>query len=455
MVGVLKVRVGSEWKVAALPSVLTDAEVNTAATTINANIARLNPGLAFNVMSPIYGAVGDNTTDDTAAFNAAITAWIASLRTGVDATLLIPPRTYRITSKITAVQAAAGAVQLIGGTVSAWGATIRLDNGTKGVAVEFSTVGSGNQWRKLSIKGLSIRDGAMWIHSGTSSEFFYNILVDRPYITNARVCPLRLTGIFESEISFPVLDWDPTFTPTTSAQSCIVVDKEVGGAQPSSIDILNPTTRGGYHAVYSPNASDVKVLGGTVLATQCEGAWLTSHMNNLVAGTHFESLWLKDGATGPMAAVRMDGSGSVRDITVLSVDWTEHAPYAGTIKCNRAVQSYVYGVSGATGAIIPGHVSIGPLVFTNNITGALDVIVNGGEAGSSVSMVGIGSPEVYGGVAWSNIIGGRTYGSELATDPAAPAANVGVHYYRDNGAGKTQFCVRFPTGAIQVLATEP
>lgn len=41
------------------------------------------------------------------------------------------------------------------------------------------------------------------------------------------------------------------------------------------------------------------------------------------------------------------------------------------------------------------------------------------------------------------------------SDPAAPAANRGKFYIRDNGAGKTQLCVRFATGAVQVLATEP
>jgi hypothetical protein len=41
------------------------------------------------------------------------------------------------------------------------------------------------------------------------------------------------------------------------------------------------------------------------------------------------------------------------------------------------------------------------------------------------------------------------------TDPAAPAANRGRLYFRDNGGGKTQLAVRFPTGAVQVLATEP
>jgi len=45
-------------------------------------------------------------------------------------------------------------------------------------------------------------------------------------------------------------------------------------------------------------------------------------------------------------------------------------------------------------------------------------------------------------------------GDEIA-DPAAPAANKGRLYFKDNGAGKTQLVVRFPTGAVQVIATEP
>lgn len=44
---------------------------------------------------------------------------------------------------------------------------------------------------------------------------------------------------------------------------------------------------------------------------------------------------------------------------------------------------------------------------------------------------------------------------ELAADPAAPSANRARFFARDNGSGKTQFCVRFPSGAVQVIATEP
>jgi hypothetical protein len=41
------------------------------------------------------------------------------------------------------------------------------------------------------------------------------------------------------------------------------------------------------------------------------------------------------------------------------------------------------------------------------------------------------------------------------SDPTAPSTNNAILYAKDNGSGKTQIVVRFPTGAVQVLATEP
>lgn len=41
------------------------------------------------------------------------------------------------------------------------------------------------------------------------------------------------------------------------------------------------------------------------------------------------------------------------------------------------------------------------------------------------------------------------------SEPAAPSSNMARLYVKDNGSGKTQLCVRFATGAVQVLATEP
>jgi hypothetical protein len=42
---------------------------------------------------------------------------------------------------------------------------------------------------------------------------------------------------------------------------------------------------------------------------------------------------------------------------------------------------------------------------------------------------------------------------EIST-PSAPPSNHARLFVRDNSSGKTQLCVRFPTGAVKVLATE-
>lgn len=50
--------------------------------------------------------------------------------------------------------------------------------------------------------------------------------------------------------------------------------------------------------------------------------------------------------------------------------------------------------------------------------------------------------------------GGFIEGQEIST-PTAPTANGWRLFSQDNGAGKTQLCVIFNTGAVQVIATQP
>jgi hypothetical protein len=45
--------------------------------------------------------------------------------------------------------------------------------------------------------------------------------------------------------------------------------------------------------------------------------------------------------------------------------------------------------------------------------------------------------------------------TEQSSDPSAPGANGARLFTKDNGAGKTQLCVRFNTGVVQVVATQP
>ncbi len=47
-------------------------------------------------------------------------------------------------------------------------------------------------------------------------------------------------------------------------------------------------------------------------------------------------------------------------------------------------------------------------------------------------------------------------GEPASDDPAAPRGiGKGAFFFRDRGDGKAQFCVRFPSGAIQIISTEP
>lgn len=43
----------------------------------------------------------------------------------------------------------------------------------------------------------------------------------------------------------------------------------------------------------------------------------------------------------------------------------------------------------------------------------------------------------------------------VTADPSGDITTKGKFFFRDGGAGKMQFCVRYPSGVTQVLATEP
>lgn len=104
--------------------------------------------------------------------------------------------------------------------------------------------------------------------------------------------------------------------------------------------------------------------------------------------------------------------------------------------------------------------AVGILMASNDLRWNTDGGGNIGAAG------GVGRPQQIfvrssgvnvDGVAILNVSsgGGMLEMAEQSADPAAPSANRGRAYMRDNGAGKTQYVVRFPTGAVQVIATEP
>ena len=118
--------------------------------------------------------------------------------------------------------------------------------------------------------------------------------------------------------------------------------------------------------------------------------------------------------------------------------------------------SVVMGHNASTGG--SGHTVIGHGATT---TGGQDSVVigNGAASGGYARSVvlGRGSAGVLSATSNDQVKVGDKHIelAELAADPAAPAVSLGRLYLKDNGSGKTQLCVRFNTGAVVILATEP
>jgi hypothetical protein len=108
-------------------------------------------------------------------------------------------------------------------------------------------------------------------------------------------------------------------------------------------------------------------------------------------------------------------------------------------------------------------------IDSSNLVVATDVV----KGGSSVTIYGGVQPQnrpdllrLYGSVSWdgTTLQGTKVYEVDddgvhtlrkVPGEPGNPQPNYGKLYMRDNGNGKSQLVVRFPSGAVQVLATEP
>lgn len=88
-----------------------------------------------------------------------------------------------------------------------------------------------------------------------------------------------------------------------------------------------------------------------------------------------------------------------------------------------------------------GDTVSGSLTVTGVLSGNGAVIL-GDAVGDAISV--LGTPVFYSYIDMP----------EQST-PSAPGTNTGRLFCRDNGSGKTQLCIIFNTGAVQVISTQP
>jgi hypothetical protein len=75
-----------------------------------------------------------------------------------------------------------------------------------------------------------------------------------------------------------------------------------------------------------------------------------------------------------------------------------------------------------------------------------------GESPAGIGLYGISSG--YGGYFAGKVYTTKWYELTEITTPTAPSANRARLFLKDNGLGKTQLCVRFNTGAVQVIKSQ-
>lgn len=161
------------------------------------------------------------------------------------------------------------------------------------------------------------------------------------------------------------------------------------------------------------------------------------------------------GAAGAGAAIQAIGVNN-HGVDATTDDQTNHAIHAA----HNANGVAVYGTSGG-GTGVYGVSSGAPGVSGSSTTGSGVT----GQSGTGIGVYGYSTSfyAVYGNSdsSFAGYFDGHVKVTEFVEmtevpgSPISPAANNARLFVRDNGSGKTQLCVLFPTGAIQVLSTQP
>jgi hypothetical protein len=396
-----------------------------------------------------FGAVGDGVTNDTTAVQAATDAAQA-----VGGTVYFPPGTYLVDGIRTAVSllqpnfvgdgSTGTTIKIASGGygLRIWGVSGRLMNTViSDLSVTSESGGNGIELR--GVCGVTVE--RVRFYDLTTALFFHNA-ESGLYTEFCVASDCKFEGTVELHIYYAKTFGDVSFHGSgfrdcTFAQAAADTGSKIIVAD--GCLVYNAPWHGTFFAsatantpfILNQNATYKLSVFGTI---RVEGA---SGTNVPIVSTAGNDVYLTGNVTGL-------GPYSYGDlILVESADIDGSYNVTTTQHVNKAGDTM-------TGALsVPSFSSTGVSQLDSNYLPFTDD-VNYLSANYHVLRNLAGDTEY--GIA--NSIGFNTalgYNMTERTDPDAPAANTCVVYAKDNGSGKTQLCVRFPTGAVQVLATEP
>ena len=212
-----------------------------------------------------------------------------------------------------------------------------------------------------------------------------------------------------------------------SALETVVIGHSAGGAQTSGVAVGYLATLGAAGSVAIGRQASAGFANCVVIGREAT-----------VSNTSAMALGYQAAANG--SAVAIGANANASGLNAVAVGRQSTVDDSGVAIGQGCVVSGGSGVAvgrGATSTAIEGT-AVGRLATCGH---ARSVAIGKSSTTTAVDQVAVGAHHVE--------------LTEIAADPVAPAVNAARWYTKDNGAGKTQLCVRFNTGAVQVLATEP
>jgi len=440
---------------------------------------------SFNVKN--FGARGNGVTDDTAAINAAITASVGQI-------LVIPPGTYKTSSTIilrsntiifaygaTIVPIDAGsfppyaalntAVDNPGGITPSSRPILSNENPTSGnTSIRIFGLGwTGNVTGSPSMHGLHVHKvTGLAIVDCVPVECLSPIAILQSQdlvIARNRISGFRNTGI-------------DTWTGckraliTNNLIDCTALNSD--GSNHGILVTSEPTDGAGDVATYQ--AEDYLISDNIIINAENTGIWVgggdasLNRVNDLARRVRIEGNIIRD-ADGNGIILERSEDCVIAGNTLVNIGnhgiFTRKNVSSGTAYVDRPTicNNHFHDVGLVTADskfIHMDDTTRDATVYDNQGSGTAhtyalhDRATNSGlvHHGNRFSAGTSGTYNILSANTGEFAIAGHMLLAEM-TEPVAPAANQARLYVKDNGSGKTQLCVRFPTGAVQVIATEP
>lgn len=436
---------------------------------VNDALAQL-ASLSVNVKAAPYGAIGDGLADDTAAIQAAIDA--AQLIKGpaiagrnyMGATVYFPSGVYLISSPLVVTPGVAGqnfgAINLIGaGFQATW---IKWKTGVAAPTsmIRMSLAGSGGAnngglWRGFQLHGNSIAPRGIWT-TDISEMIFESIAFTSFGAGSGNDAQLYMDGV----ASGCLLNTIRSCRFNGGANKGLYLHSSHGNTVISNEFAYTPggsvKTNGGDANYFAFNDFEGLTVDGTYSLE-------INTSRTTIAHNRFEDIT----ASRP-AARCIYVTGGTSNVTIMGNDFNEvgsggapaYAIELGNACSEVLIMGNMYTNPSGVCNVKVGNTCSGIQVFNELNASAPSGHVEDNTVAPGSVVQGFNKTFPYGFDRLSvNSASIPTQGAilmkERASDASAPTTDEGQLYLKDNGAGKTQLCIRFNTGAVQVIATQP